>query len=299
MRQQLTDSLQSLKGVQQVQVAIDGTPRPAPLLPPAAGPNLNALVMQGSTVGYLAANSTLKPEPVLGKQIAAAKPIGGTVAVSRKIAAVLTGRGVAVVTPSRTTPVDGRSGLIEPTLDAHDWTYSVPMADPAAWKVVDSRGRTVPFSAGISGMVEILAIEASRDGTRMLVLGQDQAGPTAFVAGIIRDSAGTPLGLTAARYSVAVPATTNPAVDATWVDPVGSSVAVLTQDDTGDSVSLQQLGGLSSGAGRLSTAVSIVGTSKLEDLRARLENSAIAEVSGTVWQTADPAGTADVLFVQR
>ena len=186
-----------------------------------------------------------------------------------------------------------------PTLDDRGWTYSVPMAEPAAWKVVDSRGRSVPFAAGLSGMLSIFSIEASRDGTRMLVLGQDQAGPRAFVAGIIRDSAGTPLGLTAERYSVDVPATTNPQLDdATWVDAAGSSVAVLTQDDTGDSVTVQQLGGLSSAAGRLSTTVSIVGTSKLEDLRALLQNGSIAEVSGTVW-TAGPAGTADVLFVQR
>jgi len=158
----------------------------------------------------------------------------------------------------------------------------------------------VPFAAGVSGMTSIIAIEASRDGTRMLVLGQDQAGPKAFVAGIVRDSSGTPLGLTADRYSVDVPATTDPSLDdATWVDAAGSSVAVLTQDDTGDSVSVQQLGGLSSAAGRLSTAVSIVGTSKLQDLRALLQNGSIAEVSGTVWQTTEPAGTADVLFVQR
>ena len=58
---------------------------------------------------------------------------------------------------------------------------------------------------------------------------------------------------------------------------------MLTQDDTGDSVTVQQLGGLSSAAGRLSTTVSIVGTSKLEDLRALLQNGSIAEVSGTVW----------------
>ena len=46
-------------------------------------------MLQGGTVGYVTANSALRPEPVLGRQIAAAKPIGGTVAVGRKIAAVL------------------------------------------------------------------------------------------------------------------------------------------------------------------------------------------------------------------
>ena len=152
---------------------------PAPLLAPAAGPNLGALVMQGSTVGYVAANSALQPEPVLGKQIAAAKPIGGTVSVGRRIAALLVPdrSGVAVVTPSRTATVDDRAGLIVPTLDDRGWTYSVPKADPAAWKVVDSRGRDGARSPPASpGMLSIISIEASRDGTRMLVLGRGPGG---------------------------------------------------------------------------------------------------------------------------
>jgi hypothetical protein len=131
----------------------------------------------------------------------------------------------------------------------------------------------------------------------MLVLASTERGPIAFVAGIVRDAAGVPLALTSQHYEVDVPASTA-ALDATWVDAAGSSVAVLAQDDTGDDVTVQQLGGLPSSVGRLSMADTLVGATSLKDLRARLQNGSIAELSGAVWST-EPTGAADVLFVQR
>ncbi|MGN6744098.1 MAG: GerMN domain-containing protein [Amnibacterium sp.] len=298
MRRQLTDSLQNLDGIQQVQVAIDGTAMPVPPIRQSAAPDPRPLVLSGTEVGNLT-DSKLADEPVLGRQVAAASPLGGTISVSDRIAALRTKAGVALVTPSRTTVVDRRAGLIDPALDDYGWVYSVPAGDPTAWKAFDSRGDTVAVTVSMpAGVLSVTAIEASRDGTRMLVLADTQAGPTAFVAGILRDTVGAPIALTTDRYLVDVPASST-ALDATWVDAPGSSVAVLTQDDTGESVSVQQLGGLPSSAGRLSTAETIVGATTLKDLRALLQNGAIGELSGSVWQSVEPAGSADVLFVQR
>jgi hypothetical protein len=45
-------------------------------------------------------------------------------------------------------------------------------------------------------------------------------------------------------------------------------------------------------------ADTLVGASNLKDLRSRLQNGSIAELSGSVW-SSEPGGAADVLFVQR
>jgi hypothetical protein len=173
----------------------------------------------------------------------------------------------------------------------------VPADDPTGWRAFDSRGRPVPFSVTMQDATSITAIEVSQDGTRMLVLGSTDRGMTAFVAGIVRSSTGVPLALTTSRYPVTVPASSTP-LDATWVDASGTSVAVLAQDETGDSVSEQQLGGLPSALARLSTADTLVGGDAPSDLRARLQNGSIAELSGSSW-SSDPTAGADVLFVQR
>ncbi len=296
MRAQLSDSLVNLRGIQQVQVSIAGRLEHAPTLPLTTPTESSALVLRKGVVGTLT-GSDFKAEPTLGRQIAATQPQGGTVSLTRGIAAVRTASGVDVVTPNATRLVDSRPGLIDPTLDDRGWTYSVPSNDPTGWRAVDSHGRSVPVSVPMPQVTSITAIEASRDGTRMLVLASTDRGPTAFVAGIVRDTAGVPLALTAERYAVAVPASTTP-LDATWVDAKGSSVAVLAQDDSGESVTVQQLGGLPSTLGRLSMADTLVGATSLKDLHARLQNGSIAELSGSAW-TSEPSAAADVLFVQR
>ena len=296
MRAQLSDSLVNLRGIQQVQVSVDGRVEHAPTLPLTTPTESSALVLHKGAVGTLS-GSIWKAEPTLGRQIAATQPQGGTVSLSRGIAAVLTDTGVDVVTPTATRLVDRRPGLIDPTLDDRGWTYSVPSNDPTSWRAIDARGRGLSVSVQMPDVTSITAIEASRDGTRMLVLASTDRGPTAFVAGIVRDTSGVPLALTTERYAVEVPPSTAPR-DATWVDAQGSSVAVLAQDDTGESVTVQQLGGLPSTLGRLSMADTLVGATSLKDLRARLQNGSIAELAGNVW-SSDPAEGADVLFVQR
>ncbi|HEV7622980.1 MAG TPA: GerMN domain-containing protein [Amnibacterium sp.] len=296
MRAQLRDSLVDLRGIQEVQISIGGHAQHAPTLPTVSAPPPGALVLHKGVVGTYT-GSDFRAEPTLGRQIAATTPLGGTVSLSQKIAAVRTHSGVAVVTPTATRLVDRRPGLLDPTLDEGGWAWSVSAGDPNAWKAFDSRGHAVSVAVTMQGVVSITAIEVSTDGTRMLVLATTDRGPIAFVAGIVRDASGTPLALTSERYEVEVPASTT-ALDATWVDVAGSSVAILAQDDTGDSVTVQQLGGLPSTVGRLSMADTLVGATGLKDLRARLQNGSIAELAGTLWASG-PAEAADVLFVQR
>ncbi len=299
MKLQLTQSLQNLSGIQRVQLAVNGRPVPAPdlTLPPVVV-SPQPLVLRNGVVGTLS-GTAFTPETTLGRSIAAARPLAGTVSVSQGVAAVRNAAGVVVVTRAGQRLVDTRPNLVDPTLDDQNWTYSVPRTQPGSWRAFDARGHESAFDVAMPGVDEVTAIEASRDGTRMLVLAQSAAGPLAFVAGIVRDDSGAPIALTTARYSVPMPQGTATALDATWADADGSSVAVLTQDTTGEGVTVQQLGGVPSTVGRLSMARTLVGATNLKELRALLQNGSIAELGASVWQSSTPDPSVTVLFVQR
>jgi hypothetical protein len=296
MHLQLLDSLRDLQGIAQVQLSVNGhTKATPPLQAPNIPPDPRALVFRRGSLGYLS-GSTFSPEPTLGRSVAAAKPLGMTVSVSQKLAAVRTSSGVLAVTPSSRRLVDGRPGLVNPTLDDRGWIYSVPKDDPQALRAFDARGHRSDVSVTMPSTASVVSIEASRDGTRMLVLVQTANGPSAL--GVVRDMAGAPIALTTDTYPVGLNAAT--ALAATWVDVDGSSVAVLTGDQSGDSVTVQQLGGVSQTQSRLTSATAIVGGTTVNDLRALLApRGAIAELQGSVWQPTEPQANASILVVQR
>lgn len=296
MQQQL---LRSLPAATTLRLLVNG--RLAPTAPElqVQGPAQVPVVYAGGRFGTAQSTGAVSEDSVLGKRVAGLKPIAVTVSARQRLAAVQARDDrVAVVTPDATRVVDRRAGLIDPTLDQLGWTYSVPKDDPTALDAFSSDGRIHRRSIADLGGSRVTAMEASPDGTRMLVLVQSPSGGwESNVAGIQRDQSGAPIGLTTGRYPIAVP--TGFALDATWVDD--SHVAILTgQADGSDTVTTQQLGGLTSPAGRLSNAISIVGTSSKSDLRARDNTGNVLEPSGNVWQNVFPA-TVDVavLAVQR
>lgn len=302
MQQQLLRTLQLQTGASLRLIVNGRLAATAPALQ-VQGPAQAPVVYAGGRFGTAQSSGAVSEDAVLGKRIAAAKPTAVTVSSRQKLAAVRTRNGeVAVVTAGSSVVVDRRRGLTSPTLDQSGWTYSVPTDDPGgliAVAVARSR-QVVRLDTTDLGGSRVIAIEASPDGTRMLVLVQRASGDqTAYVAGILRGAEGAPVGLTTDLYPVGVPSGT--AVDATWADD--ATIAILSRANDGtDTVTTQQLGGLATPAGRLSNAESIVGTSSKSDLRARDNTGNVLEPSAsvTVWQNVFPT-TVDVavLAVQR
>jgi hypothetical protein len=296
MQQQLIRSLQPSGALR---LLVNGRQAPAAPELQVQGPAQVPVVYAGGRFGTAQSTGAVSEDSVLGKRIAALRPIAVTVSAGQRLAAVQSGDSrVAVVTPDATRVVDRRPGLIDPTLDQLGWTYSVQKDDPTGLMAFSKDGHGGDRPVADLGGSRVIAIEASPDGTRMLVLAQRATGEwEAYVAGIERDATGAPTGLTTDQYPIDVPS--SPAIDATWVDD--SHVAILTGGTDGsDTVTTQQLGGLSTPAGRLSNAISIVGTSSKSDLRARDNTGNVLEPSGNVWQNVFPA-TVDVavLAVQR
>ncbi len=302
MRAQLLASLRSGQSINSVVVATDGAvrvgiPFSATKLP---APNPAPLVLRGSAFGYLQGDTVTKIG-VLGTRIVQTRPVAVTASVSQQVAAVLTRTGLVDLVTAKAAPVtvDRRSGLIAPTLDPSGWVYSVPRDAPTAIIATDAHGAVSRLQAVLPGAVSIEAIEVSRDGTRILALVTTPSGPRVEVAGIVRAANGTPMALSAKTIAIDGPDGT--AIDATWVD--SGSIALLTESQGVDSVSVSQVGGDDpTPNGRLNGAIAIVGATGRSDLTALVSSQQGAPVlatpvQGTAWIPG--TATADVLAVQR
>lgn len=293
IRTQIQSSLPTVSDVQLsvdgVQQAVSGTPpRQSDLLP-----DPHPLVRRGSSIGYLE-GSAVRRDAVLGRQVLAVRPLAATISDRLRIAAVRTADGVRVVTGSAHPLVDDREGLIDPSLDPFGWTWSVPRTDPGALEAFDVHGKVRHLHGPFDAAQSMDAIEVSRDGTRLLVLLQTQAGPVARVVGIERDAKGAPIGLSARGYVVPAPGVEG--IDATWVDPV--TVATLTGGgDDGEQVTKIQVGGVQAvQLDRPGDAVAIVGGAEQSELTALLRGGGLAR-HDQAWRTV---GTGvSLLAVQR
>lgn len=300
IQQQLVQSL-ALPTPSSLRLFVNGSQ-----IPPAkalASQTLSPLpfVVSGGRFGTVAANGAFTEARVLNKRIAALKPRAVTVVLQQKLAAVQTSSGdVAVVTATGQRFVDTRPDLAEPTLDQRGWTYSVPKQSPNGLIASNAKGDQAELGVDLGG-TGVTAIEVSPDGTRLLVLVQDEAArPKAFVYGILRDSDGTPDGLSTSRYPVDLGGNVGQGVDATWVDDGNVAVLVKSPDQSTERVRLQQLGGLGSSLGELPNAVAIVGSTGKESVRVLLGTGDIWVQQSNLWQSesAEPVDVS-VLAVQR
>jgi hypothetical protein len=262
-----------------------------------------AYVVAGGKFGTLSSTGRFTEDGTLGKRIVATHPQALTVSLDQGLAAALTGsRDVAVVTATATRTVDSRPGLIAPTMDQHGWVYSVPGDSPTGMQAASAKGQPVNIFADLPGtaITSVTSIEVSPDGTRMLVLATTDAGPVAFVAGILRNADGSPTGLTTSRYSVDLGGNTGSGLGATWVDDGDVAVLVQAPDGSTDRVLVQQLGGSGSALGEIPNATSIVGTTNQADLRLRLRTGDLVVSDDQPWHVESAsAPEVSVLAVQR
>jgi hypothetical protein len=281
-----------------VRLSIDGAPRTvqATSILQSPQPNPQPVGLRHGSFGVLEGSKVVSD--ALQRAVGALRPSSATVSTSQGLAVVGTTAGVSIVTRSgaRTSArlVDRRADLVDPALDPQGWVYSVPRTQPDALRAFDRAGHETVVATAFPAGATVRAIEVSRDGSRLLALLDVGSASRALVAGIVRDTRGRPLRLTAAAYPVAVGPGTP--VDATWVD--SGAVATVTQDQDGDQVTIQQLGGESSTGGRLTGATDVVGGTSRTDLTIRTQNGALYTVpQGSVWVPTGAA--ADVLAVQR
>jgi hypothetical protein len=206
----------------------------------------------------------------------ALQPVAAALARDRGSVAILGPTGVNLVVRSgEPIPIDGRPGLIAPSLDPHGFVWSVPRSDPSGLLVTDEEGNQNALSLAADG--EVVALEVARDGARVLVGLATPNGPRLFVIGVQRDADLMPVAFGAA-YDLEA---RDPILDIAWVD--GTHVAVLTASQQGSAVDVLALGGPSEELGSIEGATAVVGGNLVAGIRVLLAD-------GTVHRPSEAGG---------
>jgi len=206
------------------------------------------------------------------------QPGAAVLARDRGSVAVQGAAGVSLVSSrGEPVPIDARPGLIAPSLDPHGFVWSVPRANPRGL-VVTRDGEQFSLPLAVDG--EVVALEVSRDGARLLVALATANGPRLFVIGVQRNADLVPVAFGAAyeldpRGAI---------VDVAWVD--GTHVAVLSAGQDGSEVDVLALGGPPEGLGEIDGAVAIVGGNLVAGIRVLLAD-------GTVHRPSEAGGWRD------
>lgn len=230
--------------------------------------------------GALAAEGVSRLQ-LIGDAADQLQPGAASLARDRASVAVLGPSGVSLVGQSGgPVPIDGRGGLIAPTLDPHGFVWSAPRDAPGGLIAVGPDLVVHELPLPVDG--QIVAIEAARDGARLLVALATPNGPRVMVVGIQRDAELVPVAFGAA-FDLDI---AGPVVDVAWIN--GTHVAVLWSTETGTEVDVLALGGPTETLGEVESGVAIAwGNAGLRVLTA----------SGTVLRHSDAGGWRDTGLV--
>jgi hypothetical protein len=298
---QLTESLRSVSNISRVSLSIQGTPVQVVDLG-AAAPQVDttvdsqALVLQKNQFGFYS-NNRVAALAGLSAKVLTLQPRAATLSSDQQTVAVLGAAGVSVVRRGTATPtlVDSRPGLIAPSLDEYGYLWSVPAGDPNAITVFDSSGVAHSLSPKLPAGSQMVSLEVSREGARVLMLLSTPTGPRVIVAAILRDEKLQPTSIGPAILDVSL--ASGVAVDATWVDQW--TVATLVTGDGASKVELYAIGGQKTSMASLEPSTQIVGGNKGKDGLRVLgrDDSAIYTWGGSSWQSSKVS--VDFIATQR
>lgn len=179
-------------------------------------------------------------------------PVAASLSRDRSTLAVLGPGGVSVVRATgEPVVIDTRPGVIAPTLDPFGYVWTVPANNPSGLIATGEDGVPRPVPIGADG--RLVAIELSRDGSRLLVALETAEGSRLFVVGVLRDAELAPVALHTPFELW--PADT--VRDIAWVD--GQTVVALLDDDGDSRVELLPLGGPAEDFGIAERGIAIVG----------------------------------------
>lgn len=275
MLQQLHTSLGVLSNVTEIQVTAGGL-----ALDPAGGsldPDVSYGVRDTLIGGVDGRIGSLGVDGVsaisgIGTRADLLQPTAFALARDRSAVAVLGPAGVSLVgTSGDPITIDSRAGLIAPTLDVHGYVWSVPRDDPSGLIAVDAAGDTHALPLPADG--EVVAVEMSRDGARLLVALATAEGPQVLLLGIQRDADLAPVAF-GGTVDLGTPGAV---VDVAWVD--GTHVAVLWSGVEGTQVDVLALGGPTESLGEVDDAVSIVGGNLVAGIRVLLADGSVRRPS--------------------
>lgn len=217
----------------------------------------------------------------LSDAVVAVSPTAAVLSADRAVAAFRAGDGSVGVASlgDEAVQLDGRAGLIPPSLDPFRFVWSAQGGSAASVVAFELDGTGHPVQSALPENASVVSMDVSRDGTRLLAYLAAGTGPRLVVAGIIRqDDVPVALGpLLELQVGSAQP------VDAAWVDD--RTVAALTSDGE---VSVFEIGGPARSLGQVPGGAAIVGGNGTDGIRVL--------AGGELWRPQGSSGWVSTLI---
>jgi hypothetical protein len=297
---QLTESLRAVSSISKVSLSIQGAAVQLDDLGSAApqvdmSVDSQALALRRGEFGFYA-NASVAGIAGISSKVVALQPKDATLSSDRQSVAVLGSGGVSLVSRGAAPAlIDARPYLIAPSLDEDGYIWSVPANMPNAIIVFDASGTRHTISPKLQDGSQIVTLQVSREGARVLLLLSTPTGPRLMVGAILRNEKLEPTGIGPAVVDVSLG--NGDAVDATWVDQwtVGTLITTAGQSK----VELFAIGGQKTSLSSLLPSRQIVGGNKGRDGLRVLgrDDSAIYTWGGSSWQSSQVV--VDFIATQR
>ncbi|ALJ21276.1 LpqB family beta-propeller domain-containing protein [Microbacterium sp. No. 7] len=209
-------------------------------------------------------------------------PVAIEVDADRTSAAVrfVDGSTALVSAEGDVVPLGGPGSTVAPSVDPFGFAWTVDATEAAVPTVFAADGDLVELTVSLPGVTRIDALQVSRDGTRLAVVGRDGTVPTLWVAGIVRDRDGTPVRLGGERRILATLGSRG--MSLTWLD--AETVAVLTAGEGETHVHEQRIGGGLTVRPAPADAVLVTGSSQSGGLRVLDAAGILYLQRGGTWQ---------------
>lgn len=242
MQRQLQDSL-ATAGVHGVELMVDGSvvsSTPSAVQPTRV--DTRALVRTGDGLGWLSGDAFDRLPGFADSVEALDDAVALELGPDMTTAAVRTQTGVvARVRADGAEPIqaiDERPQLIDPTIDAAGWIWSVPQASPRGLRATGPDATVVGMPDAWPGATAVRAMQLSRDGSRLAAVVAVGDRHWVTVSAVRRDGNGVPTGVGEATR---VFTTTSQPTDLAWVDETSLGIVSPREDDT--RIVLQTVGG--------------------------------------------------------
>lgn len=149
--------------------------------------------------------------------------------------------------------IDDRSRLAAPSLDPFRFIWSAQRGNAASLSTFEVDGTEHPIQSSLPSDSEIVSLDVSRDGARLLVYLSSPSGPQLLVYGIVRQQGNVPVQLV---EPTVLPARSGTPIDAAWVG--SSTVATLSTNDDSVAATAFSLGGPTENLGDVDGARQLV-----------------------------------------
>jgi hypothetical protein len=218
----------------------------------------------------------------LSEQVVAAGATTAVLSSDRTTVVSLSPRGVVVARAGEAAAdlIDGRPGLTGPSIDPFRFVWSAQSDSAATLTTFGVDGVEHPIQTTLPADAQVVTLDVSRDGTRLLLYLATPTGPQLLIAGIVRQQAdNVPIAL---GETFTLPASDDTPVDATWVDD--RTVATLTRVGDASPITLVEIGGPSEAFGTVTAATTIAGGNNASDgLRVLSSDGEIWRPQGGGW----------------